>query len=128
MQLNIVVLPAPLGPMRANTSPPSTSKLTLSTATRPPKRLVTPLTRRMAAKSGLQLTRGRDRLVLFVPDLLLADLARQEALRAQQHDPDEDHAEYDVFTPGHHPRDPGPASWRRRTAKAQSQPRRAALP
>src|SRR5713226_8707563 len=108
MQLNIVVLPAPLGPMSANTSPSSTSKLTLSTATRPPKRFVTPLTRRMAAKSGLQLARGRDRLVLSVPQLLLPDLARQEALWAQEHDPDEYHAEYDVFTPGHHLGDAGP--------------------
>src|SRR2546427_10158914 len=99
MQLNIVVLPAPLGPMRANTSPSSTPKLTLSTPTRPPKRLGTPLTRRMAAKSGLQLTRGRDRLVLFMPELLLPDLARREAPRPQQHSPHDDHAEHHAFTP-----------------------------
>src|SRR6266849_566361 len=108
MQLNIVVLPAPLGPMSANTSPSSTSKLTLSTATRPPKRLVTPLTRRMADKSGLQLAGRGQRFVLLVPELLLADLARQQALRAQQHDPDEDQAEDDVLAPGHNLRNAGP--------------------
>ena len=36
--LSIEVLPAPLGPMMANTSPCSTSKLTLWTACTPPKR------------------------------------------------------------------------------------------
>src|SRR5438445_13360761 len=100
MQLNIVVLPAPLGPMRANTSPSSTSKLTLSTATRPPKRLVTPLTRRMAAKSGLQLTRSRDRLVLLMTDLRPPDLAREAGPRAQPPDPDEARAAGDALTTG----------------------------
>src|SRR5882762_483115 len=101
MQLNRVVLPAPLGPIRANTSPSSTSKLTLSTATRPPKRLVTPLMRRMAAKSGLQLAWSGDRLVLLVPQLLFSDLAGQEALRAQQHDPNENQPEYHVLAAGY---------------------------
>src|SRR4029077_5174589 len=38
-----VVLPAPLGPIRACTSPCTTSSATLSVATTPPKRFVTPL-------------------------------------------------------------------------------------
>ena len=38
IRLKIVVLPAPLGPMMAKTSPSSTSKDTLSTARMPPKR------------------------------------------------------------------------------------------
>src|SRR4029077_17549406 len=94
--------------MRANTSPSSTSKLTLSTATRPPNRFVTPLTRRMGAKSGLQLARGRDRLVLLVPELLFAYLAWQQSLRAQQHDPHQDQPEDDVLASRDHLRDAGP--------------------
>ena len=39
--LNNVVLPAPFGPITANSAPSGTSKLTLSTATRPRKRLLT---------------------------------------------------------------------------------------
>jgi hypothetical protein len=38
MRLNTVVLPAPLGPISVNTSPGLTSKLTLLTASTPPKR------------------------------------------------------------------------------------------
>src|SRR6266850_2315454 len=38
MTLNSVVLPAPLGPIRATTSPASTVKETRSSATTPPKR------------------------------------------------------------------------------------------
>src|ERR1700693_5252160 len=41
-QLKSVVLPAPFGPMRANTWPLGTWNETLLTATRPPKLLVTP--------------------------------------------------------------------------------------
>ena len=42
MILNSVVLPAPLGPIRPTISPGRTSKLTLLTATRPPKRRTRP--------------------------------------------------------------------------------------
>ncbi len=38
IRLNTVVLPAPLGPISVNTSPRCTSKLTLLTASTPPKR------------------------------------------------------------------------------------------
>src|ERR1700744_4422847 len=41
IMLNSVVLPAPLGPITANKAPSGTSKLTLSTAIRPRKRLLT---------------------------------------------------------------------------------------
>ena len=44
MQLNSVVLPAPLGPIRPQMSPRPTSKLTLSSATMPPNRTDTPRT------------------------------------------------------------------------------------
>src|ERR1700737_666643 len=111
MQLKSVVLPAPLGPMSANTSPSSTSKLTLSTATKPPKRFVKPPTRRMAAKSALQLARGRDCLVFRVLQLLFSDLAGQQALRAQKHDPDEDQTEDHVLGSRHFLGDPGPTIW-----------------
>jgi hypothetical protein len=38
IRLNTVVLPAPFGPISVNTSPRRTSKLTLLTASTPPKR------------------------------------------------------------------------------------------
>ena len=41
-QLKNVLLPAPLGPMMARISPRWTSKLTLLSAVRPPKRMVRP--------------------------------------------------------------------------------------
>ncbi len=44
MQLNKVVLPAPLGPISPQTWPRCTSKVTPSSATMPPKRTVTPRT------------------------------------------------------------------------------------
>src|SRR5262245_43691736 len=42
MQLSTLVLPAPFGPIRANSSPGSTAKETPSSTTRPPKRSVSP--------------------------------------------------------------------------------------
>src|SRR5215467_348404 len=42
MQLRTLVLPAPFGPIRANSSPGSTAKETPSSTTRPPKRSVRP--------------------------------------------------------------------------------------
>src|SRR5689334_8478095 len=87
--LNRVVLPAPLGPMRANTSPRLMCRLTLSTATRPPKRLVRLVSSRMlSGASGTSALLDRRRFFLHrrVLQLLLADAAREQALRAQQHD------------------------------------------
>src|SRR5664279_79300 len=43
-QLKKVVLPAPLGPIRATISPSKMSRLTVSTARRPPKSMVRSLT------------------------------------------------------------------------------------
>src|SRR5437016_13823733 len=45
-----VVLPAPFGPMRACTSPRTTSSVTSSVATTPPKRLETPRSSSMALR------------------------------------------------------------------------------
>src|SRR6516165_3854320 len=42
IRLNRVVLPAPFGPMTANIDPCATLKVTLSTASKPRKRLLTP--------------------------------------------------------------------------------------
>src|SRR5215203_2449579 len=47
--LKMVVLPAPLGPMRPAIDPRGTNISTLSTATRPPKRLVRPLMTRISS-------------------------------------------------------------------------------
>src|SRR5712692_10846728 len=115
MQLNKVVLPAPLGPMRANTSPFGTSKVTSSTATRPPKRLVTPLSERMTS-GAWELTRlvpgsSRDchRLVVNAPlELLGPQPARQKALRAQEHDADQDQPEQDELEAADELPDPRP--------------------
>src|SRR5947208_14107333 len=46
MMLNIVVLPAPFGPIRPTTPPAGTSNDTLSSARMPPNRMLTPLTDR----------------------------------------------------------------------------------
>src|ERR1700694_3079094 len=93
--LNSVVLPAPLGPMRAKTSPRLICKLTLSTATRPPNRLVKFVSSRMlSALSGTDALLDRRRFFLHgrMLQLLLADTAREQSLRAEQHDQDEDQA------------------------------------
>src|SRR4029077_17571833 len=94
--LNSVVLPAPLGPMRAKTSPRLICRLTLSTATSPPKRLVRSVSTRML--SAFSDTRTLlDRGAFFqhgrTLELLLAHAAREQALRTQQHDHDEDQPE-----------------------------------
>src|SRR5262249_3185760 len=51
MRLNVVVLPAPLGPTMAITDPFATVKLTLLTATRPPNRFVSRSTRSIWANT-----------------------------------------------------------------------------
>src|SRR5690625_2030215 len=56
---NSVDFPAPLGPMIANTSPASTSRSTPSTAGRPPKRLPT------SRSSRIAIGRSRLRFVRF---------------------------------------------------------------
>src|SRR4029450_6906861 len=51
-QLNSVVLPAPLGPMRPTICPSATSKLTSSRATMPPNRTVRWRTDRTTGRDG----------------------------------------------------------------------------
>src|SRR6185295_6962677 len=50
-QLKKVLLPAPLGPMMARISPRGTAMLTLLTAVRPPKRMVSPSVRRITSEA-----------------------------------------------------------------------------
>src|SRR4051812_3741826 len=50
MQLKMVVLPAPLGPMRPTISNSSTFRVTSRSACRPPKRIETPV----ASRIGMQ--------------------------------------------------------------------------
>src|SRR2546430_11275493 len=47
IRLNVVLFPAPLGPIKAKIVPQSTSKLTSSTAAKPPNFLVKPSTLRI---------------------------------------------------------------------------------
>ena len=60
-QLKNVLLPAPLGPMTARISPRCTSKLTLLSAVRPPKRMVRPSVRSMAAEASPRPCRAEER-------------------------------------------------------------------
>ena len=52
MQLKIVLLPDPFGPMRPRISPSETSNDTSLTAVKPPKRLVSPETLNIAMQAG----------------------------------------------------------------------------
>ncbi len=72
MQLNVVDLPQPLGPMMPRISPSSTWKLTPSTAAMPPKRFLKFVTSRTrligAASSGrLALAAARSAEAAFAP-------------------------------------------------------------
>src|SRR5215216_2306528 len=87
IRLNIVVLPAPLGPIRPRISPALTSKLTLSTATRPPKRRVALA---MLERSG---GAGRRRLYARQPAQREGHDAGARPLQQQ----DEQHREHDDF-------------------------------
>src|SRR5689334_16604025 len=87
-----VVLPAPLGPISACTSPAATSSDTLSVATRPPKRL--------ARFSSLS---------IVLPSHLPGEQAG-DALRGEQHDGEQHRADREVavlLVVGHQPLDPG---------------------
>src|SRR5580704_9834580 len=92
---NKVVLPAPFGPIRAVMRPASTSSETLSTASNPPKRLLTPLTRSSGSTMGplrLQGIRGGETLPHF---------AQQpgNAARRKSHDQDKNTAIDDEIKP-----------------------------
>src|SRR5260370_28642309 len=94
--LNRVVLPAPFGPMNANTSPRLMCRLTLSTATSPPKRFVRFVSSRMwsvVAGTGALLDRGSFFLHRRVLELRLAHAARAPSLRTHEHAQDEDQAD-----------------------------------
>src|SRR3546814_2519908 len=99
-----VVLPAPLGPMLACTSPGSTARLKLSVATRPPKRFTRlSMTRIGSGMPGLlaaqqavdaaareqhqqQQHRAEENLPIF-------GIGRQDLLQQQERDRAEDRAE-----------------------------------
>src|SRR5919201_5472764 len=94
MVLKSVVLPAPLGPIRAKISLALISKLTSSTALSPPKRLVNLRTCRIAASATLRLlSQVEDGLVRRpLGQFLLPHPAGDEPLWAQKHDDHQDEA------------------------------------
>ena len=59
-QLKKVLLPAPFGPMMARISPRRISRLTLLSAVRPPKRMVSASVRSTGAVSPPRLSAGED--------------------------------------------------------------------
>src|SRR5689334_22480301 len=95
MSLNMVLLPAPFGPITLKIAPSSTSKLTWSTATRPPNRLVISRTSRSAMASsgralGLACGVGRAREDAQPADQPGRRPKAQDAVRQPQHDRDHD--------------------------------------
>src|SRR4029077_9777371 len=94
---NKVVLPAPFGPISAVIHPDWTLSETLSTASKPPKRLLTPATRSSGSAMGLLRLQG------FHGDETLPHLAAQpgNAARGESHDQDEDAAVNDEIEPRH---------------------------
>ena len=98
IRLKNVVLPAPFGPMMACSREPARLKLRLSTAVRPPKRLVKPSVRRMGslmARSAAWLRRTRRGFLSAAlgdardPVVPQAD----HALRREDHHQDRDRAD-----------------------------------
>ena len=103
MTLNSVDLPEPFGPITATTPPAGTVMSTAFSATRPPKRTVTPLTSSAGSPSCAQRRRGRVSAVKpprrtsacccsKVSAGLLAR-GRDQALAPEQHHEHQDHAE-----------------------------------
>src|SRR5580704_10591850 len=92
---NKVVLPAPFGPIRAVIIPAWTSSETLSTASNPPKRLLTPSTRSSGSAMGLFRLQG------FHGGEMLPHLATQpgNAARGKSHDQNKDTAIDDEVEP-----------------------------
>src|SRR5258708_1765103 len=90
--------------MSATTAPRLICRLTLSTAASPPNRFVRFVSSRMLSAvsgTGSLLDRGRFFLHRRVLELLLADTAREQALRAQQPDQNEGQAEDQELHPPH---------------------------
>src|ERR1700722_1998554 len=92
---NKVVLPAPFGPIRAVMRPDWTLSETLSTASNPPKRLLTPSTRSSGSTMGLFRLQG------FHGGETLPRLEQQpgNAARGKSHDQDKDAAIDDEIEP-----------------------------
>src|SRR5580692_12045233 len=92
---NKVVLPAPFGPIRAVMRPDWTLSETLSTASNPPKRLLTPSTRSSGSAMGLF------RLQRFHGGETLPCLEQQpgNAARGESHNENEDAAVDDEIEP-----------------------------
>src|SRR5919206_64420 len=87
MTLKHVVLPAPFGPIRPRISPLYRLKLTSLSATTPPNRSVTWSTSSSTSRPvGCDMRRH---LLLTVLQLTRPPPARDQALRAQQHDQDQ---------------------------------------
>src|SRR5665213_1641766 len=96
-RLKAVDFPAPFGPIIATIEPASTLKLRSFTATRPPKRCVTWSSSSRATlvdRLGVELLLVRRRVLVDLRgmQLGLALTARDEALRAEEHHRDQDHA------------------------------------
>src|SRR5438046_2192572 len=83
IRLNTVVLPAPFGPISVNTSPRCTSKLTLLTAIRPPKRTVRSRAERMVSSMAVLLETLGFLERLLAPEHALA--VRREQLQVGAH-------------------------------------------
>src|SRR6476646_7004866 len=84
-RLTKVVLPAPLGPMTACNSPVETESDKLATASRPPKRLVTLSTRRIA--SGTDFLTDAARTTTLPSDIeQAADTVRQREHKQDDQD------------------------------------------
>src|SRR5580704_10305272 len=92
---NKVVLPAPFGPIRAVMRPVWTSSETLSTASNPPKRLLTPSTRSSDSAMGLLRLQG------IHGSETLPHFAKQpgDAARRKSHDQDKNAAVDDQIEP-----------------------------
>src|SRR5262245_16206322 len=90
MQLNSVVLPAPLGPMSPTISPASTLSETSRLASRPPKRLVAACT---VSRAAIALRRrARDWPAATKPP---RPRQREQSGRAERGDHDDDEAVHD---------------------------------
>src|ERR1051326_593756 len=95
--LKSVLLPAPFGPMRAQTSPSATSKVTRSTAVNPPKRTVTSVSSRSA---GMSLPE-----IAVVEHRVHAREQAREAARQEQDDRDDEHREQQLLQPRQVPKE-----------------------
>ena len=126
-RLKQVVLPAPLGPISASSSPASTAKLTPSTAWTPPKAFAQCLSASRHRSGHRAASRRR-----LIRGATLAPLeeAADQALREGQHQHDDRGAEHEAASTRRWPAPASPAARRRRrrrrSARSRSARRRAA--